>query len=128
MSDLQRSWVSGRGGLTAFISITMDWASGCPIQIGRSRSPCFSLRITTYELEELSSPNRSTRTSIIPRSRAPRRGASGAHIPRRKILPLLGGQLVDLCSHGFELQSRDLAIDRLRNAVHVLGERARIVH
>ncbi len=36
-----------KGRLSLFISITIDSASGCPIQIGRSRAPPFSCRITT---------------------------------------------------------------------------------
>src|SRR5918996_6288747 len=96
--------------------------------MGSRRSPCFSFRITTYEFEELSSPRRSTRTSIIPRSPASRDRASGAHVPRREILALLRGQLIDARAHRFELQARNLPIDCFRNTMHVLGKGPGVLH
>src|SRR3954471_7452475 len=65
MRFLQRSCVSGRSRLMLLMCIAIDSASGCPIQMGSSREPPFSWRITTYELVELSSPRRATVTSTI---------------------------------------------------------------
>ncbi len=43
MIDLQRSWVSGRLRFTLCMCITIDSASGCPIQMGSSASAALLL-------------------------------------------------------------------------------------
>ena len=47
IADPSRSWVSGRFTGTFCIGIAMASASKWPIQIGRYRSPSFSLSMTT---------------------------------------------------------------------------------
>ena len=44
--SIKRSWVSGRGEETACCARAIAVASGVPIQIGRYRSPAFSLSNT----------------------------------------------------------------------------------
>src|SRR5579872_4654862 len=115
ISRLHRSCVSGRGGLIFCISITIDSASGCPIQIGSSRSPSFSCRMTTYEFDTLSSPRRATLTPIMSASLE----AVTSPCPRRQVLLLLVGQHVDVRAECGELEAGNLAIDALRYTVHV---------
>src|SRR5512138_281167 len=101
MSDLQRSWVSGRERFMLCMCITIDSASTWPIQIGSRRAPPFSWRTTTYVCVPGSTPNFDTTTSIIrhpaspdgarelrgPVGSFPREqrlgGAPAAHLPRR---------------------------------------------
>src|SRR5690606_29380606 len=73
MTCLRRSWVSGRWNLTPCSSIAMALASAGPIQIGRTRVPWRSRRMTTGELVVRSTPSWATATSIIgsPPGRAP---------------------------------------------------------
>src|SRR6185312_1840924 len=115
ISRLHKSCVSGRGGRIFCISITIDSASGCPIQIGSSRSPSFSCRITTYELDTLSSPRRATLTSTM----MPPWRPSRTHVPRGQVLLLLVRQRVDVRADRGKLESSNLAVDAFRHPVHV---------
>ena len=47
MTELSRSWVSGRGTATPWSFTAMASASAGPIQMGRYRSESFSFKITT---------------------------------------------------------------------------------
>src|SRR6185437_15421275 len=104
--------------------------------MGSSRSPPFSWRMTTYELETLSSPSRATLTSIISTPTGgrftllpyPAAAPSGSHVPRCKILLLRGCEDIHVRAHGLELEASDLAIDGLRHAMHVVRQRRTLLH
>src|SRR5579862_3676657 len=117
----KRSCVSGRANLTPASSIAIALASAGPIQIGSTRSPSRSCRITTGVLVVRSSPRWATRTSIT----AP---ASRPQIPRREVLLLLRGQRVDRHTHCLELQARDLAVQVDGNPVHGLTQLGTPLH
>jgi hypothetical protein len=63
MTDTSRSWVSGRENLMSASCMAMALASPGPIQIGSTRSPESSCRMTTGVLDILSSPRLWTLTS-----------------------------------------------------------------
>src|SRR5215467_5679418 len=65
MMFLQRSCVSGRDRFMLCMCITIDSASGWPIQIGSRRAPPFSCSTTTYACVPGSMPSRDTCTSIM---------------------------------------------------------------
>src|SRR5665213_3648751 len=92
--------------------------------------------MTTYELETLSSPSRATLTSIISSPTGGRYASlrhyaaspSGAHVPRCKILLLRGCEDIHVRPHRLELEARDLAIDGLRHAMHLVRQRRTLLH
>src|SRR5687767_9715057 len=98
-------------------SIAMALASAGPIQIGRTRAPSFSRRITTGVLVVRSSPRCATVTSIMRR-----RPDSGAGVPAGEVLHLLGRERVDADPHALQLEPGDLLIHRGWKPVHRLGE------
>src|SRR6478672_8787909 len=65
-----RSWVSGRSGVSPWSRIAIELASHGPIQIGRYRSRAVSLRITTWRLESMWTRTLSTTISTSPSSMA----------------------------------------------------------
>src|ERR1051325_1748654 len=121
MTCFRRSWVSGRANFIPASSIAIALASAGPIQIGSTRSPFCSCRITTGVLVLLSRPRWATRTSIT-------RSASGPLIPGSEVALLLGGEGVDADAHRRQLEARDLAVELLGDTVHVLAERRRVLH
>src|SRR5215467_12470534 len=121
MTCFSRSWVSGRANFIPASSIAIALASAGPIQMGSTRSPFCSCKITTGVLVVLSRPRWATRTSITC-------VASGPLIPGGEVALLLGGEHVDVHSHGRELEPRDLAVEIHRNAMYVLAERRRLLH
>src|SRR5205807_521111 len=66
-----RSWVSGRANFTPASSIAMALASAGPIQMGRTRSPSCSWRMTTGVLVVRSRPRWATRTWMTFALRSP---------------------------------------------------------
>src|SRR3990172_2637952 len=114
MICLTRSWVSGRANFTPASSMAMALASAGPIQMGSTRSPSFSWRITTGVLVVRSSPRCATRTSIM----AP----SGARLPRRQVLLLLRRERVDDDAHGGQLGLGHPLIDLRGDRVYRLRE------
>src|SRR6476661_2788968 len=114
---LSRSWVSGRENFTCASSIAMALASPGPIQIGSTRSPSRSWRMTTGVLVVRSRPRFATRTSST--------RALGAEVPGAKIALLLRGEGVDGDAHPRELEARDLLVAVARQPVHVLAQMLR---
>src|SRR5207247_3347572 len=121
MTCFRRSWVSGRANFIPASSIAIALASAGPIQIGNTRSPFCSCRITTGVLVVLSRPRWATRTSITT-------AASGPLIPGCEVTLLLGGERVDGHAHRRELEPRDLPVELGRDAMHVLAERRGLLH
>src|SRR5262245_40920560 len=117
-----RSCVRGRANFIPASSIAIALASAGPIQIGNTRSPFCSCKITTGVLVVLSRPRWATRTSIT--SGRP----SGPLIPGGEVALLLGGEGVDPHTHRRQLEPRDVPVELRRNAVHVLPERRRLAH
>ena len=82
-----RSWVSGRSGVSPWSRIAIAFASHGPIQIGRYRSRPSSLRMTTCWVESMCTRTLSTAISIQARrpcaglSHAGRRGPRPAESP-----------------------------------------------
>src|SRR2546428_4159875 len=117
----RRSWVSGRANFTPASSIAIALASAGPIQIGRTRSPSRSCRMTTGVLVVRSSPRWATRTSITA-------ARSGPEVPGGEVFLLLGRERVNRHAHCVELEPGDLPIELRRNAVHVLSEHGAALH
>src|SRR5690242_3715673 len=111
---LSRSWVRGRENLTWASSIAMALASPGPIQIGSTRSPSRSWRMTTGVLVVRSRPRFATRTSST--------RALGAEVPGGEIALLLGRERVDRHAHPRQLEARDLLVAVARQPVHVLAQ------
>src|SRR5207302_779083 len=120
MTCFRRSCVRGRANFTPASSIAMALASAGPIQIGSTRSPSRSCRITTGVLVVRSSPRWATRTSMTP--------SLGAKVPRGQVFPLFRGQRVDPHPHRLQLQAGDLAIQFPWNPVHVPAEPRPLLH
>src|SRR2546422_2299962 len=120
MTCFRRSCVRGRANFTPASSIAMALASAGPIQIGSTRSPSRSCRITTGVLVVRSSPRWATRTSMTP--------SLGAKVPRGQVFPLFRGQRVDPHPHRLQLQAGDLAIQFPWNAVYVPAEPCPLLH
>src|SRR5215510_13461404 len=116
-----RSCVSGRANFIPASSIAIALASAGPIQIGNTRSPFCSCKITTGVLVVLSRPRWATRTSITS-------GPSGPLIPGGEVALLLGGEGVDPHAHRRQLEPRDVAVEVRRNTVHIFPERRRLAH
>src|SRR5713226_4259110 len=117
---LSRSWVRGRENFTPASSMAMALASAGPIQIGSTRSPSRSCRITTGVLVVRSSPRWATRTSITSsRASVP----LGPEVPRGPVFLLFRRQRVGGRSHRLQLESSDLSIQVARDAVHLAAQR-----
>src|SRR4029077_4534929 len=121
MSCLSRSCVSGRANLTPASSMAIALASAGPIQIGRTRSPSRSCRMTTGVLVVRSSPRWATRTSITT-------AQSGPEVPRREVFLLLRCQRVDGHAHRLQLEAGDLFVQLDRDAMHILRQRLAALH
>src|SRR6478672_2238258 len=76
-----RSWVSGRSGVSPWSRIAIELASHGPIQIGRYRSRAVSLRITTWRLESMWTRTLSTTISTSPSSMTGLSHAGRGHRP-----------------------------------------------
>src|SRR6185312_13023012 len=96
-------------------SMAMALASAGPIQMGKTRDPSFSLRMTTGVFVVRSRPRWATVTSIIDFTR------SGAGVPAGEILLLLPRQGIDAYAHALQLESGDLLVDRRWQPVHRLA-------
>src|SRR5574342_142698 len=114
MTCFKRSCVRGREQITPASSIAIALASAGPIQIGSTRSPSCSCRITTGVLVVRSRPRWATRTWITSRL--------GTQVPGGEILALRRREGVDRDAHRLELEPRDLAVQLPGDPVHVLGE------
>src|SRR5256885_6610125 len=111
---LSRSWASGRCAFMPWSSIAMALASAGPIQMGSTRVPSFSLRITTGVLVVRSRPRCATVTSIIPLC---------ACVPARQVYHLLGRERIDGDAHALQLESGDLLVHGNRQAMYRLAQR-----
>src|SRR5579872_4845084 len=115
MTCFRRSCVRGRDDFTPASSIAIALASAGPIQIGSTRSPSDSRRITTGVLLVRSRPRLATRTSFIWVGSSP-------HIPRGKILLLLRRERVDPDTHARELEAGDVLVQVAGDAMDVLPQ------
>ena len=115
---MSRSWVSGRWAFMPCSSIAIALASAGPIQIGSTRAPSFSRRITTGVLVVRSRPRWATVTSIIVYSslRFPRPSSPGT-----RTCSDVSVSIAD--AHALQLEPRDLLVHRGRQPVHRLAQR-----
>src|SRR3990170_9000837 len=98
-------------------SMAIALASPGPIQMGSTRLPSSSWRMTTGVLVFRSRPRCATRTST-----SAELCGSGAKIPRGQVLLLLRRQSVYRDVHGAQLQPRDLAIQLRGDSMDVLRQ------
>src|SRR5829696_7900665 len=98
-------------------------ASAGPIQMGSTREPSFSRRITTGVLVVRSRPRWATVTSIMRRGPPSARFRSRPGVPTREVLDLLRRERIDDDAHALELEARGRRVHRDRQAMYRLRER-----
>src|SRR4051812_6428171 len=107
--DLSRSTMCAMTGR----STTGTMGLGSSYVMGRRRVPSPAARTIAFTPGKLSVWRRARGVRLV-----------GGGRPAGEVLPLLAGELVDLHALGLEREPREVGVDRVRDGVHAVRERA----